>query len=154
MINRANLVIAKAPGITDDIALRDRLVGEAKFLRAWAYFELVSQWGDVPVYTEPVTSSVDFKGKSPAADIYTLIISDVTDAVAKLPANYGSSDRGRATKGAANTLLGKVQMQKGDYAAAKAALLQVYGQYSLVNFLWNFDGDIKSDGGRAHYRWS
>jgi len=148
MINRANLVISKAPGITDNTVLRDRLVGEAKFLRAWAYFELVSQWGDVPVYTEPITSSVDFKGKSPAADVYTLIISDVTDAVAKLPANYANSDRGRATKGAANTLLGKVQMQKGDYAAAKAALLQVYGQYSLVNFLWNFDGDIKEDGGQ------
>ncbi|HEX6171125.1 MAG TPA: RagB/SusD family nutrient uptake outer membrane protein [Chitinophagaceae bacterium] len=148
MINRANLVISKAPGITDNTTLRDRLVGEAKFLRAWAYFELVSQWGDVPVYTEPITSSTEFKGKSPAADIYTLIISDVTDAVAKLPANYSSADRGRATKGAANTLLGKVQMQKGDYAAAKTALLQVYGQYSLVNFLWNFDGDIKSDGGQ------
>ena len=148
MINRANLVISKAPGITDNTTLRDRLVGEAKFLRAWAYFELVSQWGDVPVYTEPITSSTEFKGKSPAADIYTLIISDVTDAVAKLPANYSSADRGRATKGAANTLLGKVQMQKGDYAAAKTALLQVYGQYSLVSFLWNFDGDIKSDGGQ------
>ena len=147
MINRANLVLSKAPGVTDNTALRDRLVGEAKFLRGWAYFELVSQWGDVPVYTEPITSSTDFRGKTPAADIYTLIISDVTDAVAKLPASYGSSDRGRATKGAANTLLGKVQMQKGDYAAAKTALLQVYGQYSLVNFLWNFDGDIKSDGG-------
>ena len=147
MINRANLVISKAPGITDNTALRDRLVGEAKFLRAWAYFELVSQWGDVPVYTEPITSSVEFKGKSPAADIYTLIISDLTDATAKLPASYGSSDNGRATKWAAYTLLGKAQMQKGDYAAAKTALLQVYGKFSLVNFLWNFDGDIKSDGG-------
>ena len=148
MINRANLVLSKAPGITDNTSLRDRLVGEARFLRAWAYFELVSQWGDVPVYTEPITSSTEFKGKSTAAEIYTLIISDVTDAVAKLPASYTSADRGRATKGAANTLLGKVQMQKGDYGAAKTALLQVYGQYSLVNFLWNFDGDIKSDGGQ------
>ena len=90
----------------------------------------------------------DFKGKSPAADIYAFIISDLTDAVAKLPANYGASDQGRATKGAANALLGRVQMQKGDYAAAKTALLQVYGKYSLVNFSWNFDGDIKSDGGQ------
>ena len=147
MINRANLVLSKAPGITDNTALRDRLVGEAKFLRAWAYFELVSQWGDVPVYTDPITSSVDFKGKSPAADIYTLIINDLTDATAKLPVSYGASDNGRATKWAAYTLLGKVQMQKGDYAAAKTALLQVYGKFSLVNFLWNFDGDIKSDGG-------
>jgi len=148
MINRANMVLSKAPGVTDNIALRDRLVGEAKFLRAWAYFELVSQWGDVPLYTEPIKSSTDFKAKSPTADIYSLVIADLTDAVAKLPASYGSSDNGRATKGAANSMLGKVLMQKGDYAAAKTALLQVYGKYSLVdNYLWNFDGDIRDDNG-------
>ncbi|KAK6033541.1 SusD family protein [Ostertagia ostertagi] len=146
MINRANLVLSKAPGVTDNTTLRDRLVGETKFLRAWAYFELVSQWGDVPLYTEPITSSTGFKGKSPAADIYALVIADLTDATAKLPASYGSSDNGRATKYAAYSLLGKVQMQKGDYAAAKTALLQVYGKYSLVaNYQWNFDGDIKDD---------
>src|SRR6188474_410977 len=76
MINRANQVIAKAPDVTDNTALRDRLAGEAKFLRGWAYFELVSQWGDVPLYTETVTSSIGFKGKSPAADIYAFIIKD------------------------------------------------------------------------------
>jgi starch-binding outer membrane protein, SusD/RagB family len=146
MINRANLVLSKAPGVTDNTALRDRLVGEAKFLRAWAYFELVSQWGDVPLYTESVTSATGFKGKSPAADIYTFIISDLNDAVSKLPASYSASDNGRATKGAANALLGRVQMQKGDYAAAKTALLQLYGKYTLTdNYLWNFDGDIRDD---------
>lgn len=150
MINRANLVIEKAPGVTDNTALRDRVVGEAKFLRAWAYFELVSQWGDVPLYTEPITSSTGFKGKSPAADIYALVTEDLTEAAQKLPASYGASDNGRATSGAANSLLGRVQMQKGDYAAAKAALLQVYGKYSLVaNYLWNFDGDIKDDQGNT-----
>lgn len=147
MINRANLVLSKAPGVTDNTALRDRLVGEAKFLRAWAYFELVSQWGDVPLYTETVTSATGFKGKSPAADIYTFIVSDLTDAAAKLPPSHGSSDNGRATKGAANSLLGRVLMQKGDYTAAKAALLQVYNKYSLVNYQWNFDGDARDDAG-------
>ncbi len=148
MINRANQIIGKAPEVTDNVDLRDRLVGEAKFLRAWAYYELVSQWGDVPLYTETVTSATGYQPKSPAADIYAFIITDLGDAVAKLPVAYGSSDNGRATKGAANTLLGRVQMQKGDYAAAKTALLQVYGKYSLVpNYLWNFDGDIKDDGG-------
>lgn len=143
MINRANLVLLKAPGVTDNVALRDQLVGEAKFLRAWAYFELVSQWGDVPLYTESVTSATGYKGKSPAADIYASIISDLTDAVQKLPQN--AAQQGRVTKGAANALLGKVQMQKGDYAAAKAALLEVYGKYSLVpNYSDNFDGDIYS----------
>src|SRR4030095_10308622 len=51
MINRANVVLQKAPDITDNPALRDRLIGEAQFLRGWAYYELVSQWGDVPLIT-------------------------------------------------------------------------------------------------------
>lgn len=142
MINRANLVLSKAPGVTDNTALRDVLIGEAKFLRAWAYFELVSMWGDVPMYTEVVANVTDYKGKSPAADVYALIISDLTAAAQALPQT--ASQLGRATKGAANALLGKVQMQKGDYAAAKTALLAVYGKYSLVPFSDNFDGDVYS----------
>ncbi len=142
MINRANLVISKGPAVTDNTALRDVTIGEAKFLRAWAYFELVSMWGDVPLYTEPVTSATGYKAKSPAADIYTLIIADLTDASSKLPATAATA--GRATSGAANALLGRVELQKGDYAAAEAALLKVYGKYSLVaNFSDNFDGDVK-----------
>ena len=141
MINRANLVLSKAPDVTDDVAQRDISVGEAEFLRAWAYFELVSQWGDVPLYTEPVTSASGYQAKSPAADIYAFIISDLTDAASKLP--DVQSQAGRATKGAAYAMLGRVQMQKGDYAAAKTALLQDYGKYSLVPFSNNFDGDIK-----------
>lgn len=141
IINRANLVIFKGPEVTDNTALRDISIGEAEFLRAWAYFELVSMWGDVPLYNEPVTTASGYKGKSPAADIYAQIISDLTDAASKLPPN--ASQQGRATSGAANTLLGKVQMQKGDYAAAKEALLKVYGKYSLApDFLDNFDGDV------------
>lgn len=141
MINRANLVISKAPDVTDNTASRDVSVGEAKFLRAWAYFELVSMWGDVPLYTEPVASASDFKPKSAAAEIYALIVSDLTDAATKLPAV--ASQLGRATSGAANALLGRVQMQAGDYNAAKEALLKVYGKYSLVPFLHNFDGDVR-----------
>jgi hypothetical protein len=149
MINRANVVIAKAPNVNDNATLRDRVVGEAKFLRAWAYFELVSQWGDVPMFTEPVASSTAFKGKEPAANIYTLIISDLTDAVAKLPTSYTGSDLGRATKYAAYALLGRVQLQKGDYTAAKTALLNLYNKFTLVPFLWNFDGDFNAAGVKA-----
>lgn len=141
MINRANLVISKAPDVTDNVPLRDVTVGEAEFLRAWAYFELASQWGDVPLYTETVSSATGYKPKSPVADVYTLIISDLTDAASKLP--EVQSQQGRATKGAAYALLGRVQMQKGDYAAAKTALLQDYGKYTLVPFPDNFDGDVK-----------
>lgn len=147
MINRANLVLSKAPDVTDNVALRDRVVGEAKFLRAWAYFELVSQWGEVPLYSESVTSATGFKGKSSVDEIYALIISDLTEAAQKLPESYSAADNGRATKGAANAMMGRVQMQKGDYTAAKTALLQVYNKYSLVPYLWNFDGDVRDDAG-------
>lgn len=145
MINRANLVISKAPGVTDNVGLRDVTVGEAEFLRAWAYFELVTMWGDVPLYTEPVSSATGYKGKSSAADIYSLIISDLTDAASKLPAT--AAQQGRATSGAANALLGKVEMQMGDYNAAKTALSQVYGKYTLTpNYSDNFDGDVQIGG--------
>ncbi|MDO6430318.1 RagB/SusD family nutrient uptake outer membrane protein [Flavitalea sp. BT771] len=143
IINRTNVVITKGTDVKDDPAARDVIIGEAKFLRAWAYFELVTMWGDVPIYTEPVTTATGYKGKSPAADVYTLIISDLTDAVAKLP-DIHSKD-GRATKDAANFLLGKVLMQKGDYAGAKTALMQLYNKYQLTdNYLDNFDGDVKA----------
>jgi hypothetical protein len=143
MINRANLVIAKAPGVTDNPAAAKTILGEAEFLRAWAYFELVSMWGDVPLYKVPVTTATGYLAKSPAADVYALIISDLTDAVTKLP-DIRSTD-GHATKDAANFLLGKVNMQKGDYAAAKTALGTLYNtKYSLNNnFLDNFDGDVQ-----------
>lgn len=147
MINRANTALSKAPGVTDNTALRDQLVGEAKFLRAWAYYELVSQWGDVPLYTETVSSPTGYKGKSPAQEIYTLIISDLTEAAQALP--VAPSQQGRVTRGTANALLGRVLIQKGDYAAAKEALLKVVnsGRYKLVdNFLHNFDGDVMSNG--------
>jgi len=142
MISRANLVISKGPGVKDDPAARDIIVGEAKFLRAWAYFELVTMWGDVPLYTTPDTTTGGFKAKSPAADVYAQITADLTDAAAKLPT--GHSTDGRATSDAANFLLGKTLMQKGDYAGAKTALLNLYGKYNLVdNFLDNYDGDVK-----------
>jgi hypothetical protein len=49
VIHRANTVTDNAPGITDNNAVRDNLVGEAKFLRGWAYYELASMWGSVPI---------------------------------------------------------------------------------------------------------
>ncbi len=135
MINRANGVIQKAPDVTDNTALRDRVLGEAKFLRAWAYFELVSQWGEVPLYTEPITSGTGFKPKAKVDELYTQIVADLTDAAAKLPGTYDVVNRGRATKGAANAMLGRVLMQKGDYAGAKTALLAVKnsGLYGLTD---------------------
>jgi starch-binding outer membrane protein, SusD/RagB family len=124
MIHRANTVIENGPGVTDNTSLRDRCVAEAKFLRAWAYFELVSQWGPVPVYKETVKSPEGYQPRSKEEDIYAFIIQDLTEAAAVLPGR-SATDKGRATHAAANALLGRVLMQKGDYAAAKTALLKI-----------------------------
>lgn len=140
VIHRSNTVIDNGPNITDNTALRDRCVGEAKFLRGWAYFELVTMWGPVPVYTTQVTAPDQFQARKSVDSVYIQIIKDLTEAAAALPATI--ADQGRATKGAANALLGRVYMQKGDYASAKTALQAVMnaGIYSLVeNYSYNFD---------------
>ena len=77
LIHRANTVIQNGPGVTDNDALRDRCVAEAKFLRGWAYFDLVSQWGRVPVYTSTVTGADSYQPRAKEDDVYAQIISDL-----------------------------------------------------------------------------
>lgn len=133
VIHRANTVIVNGPAVTDNTASRDRNVAEAKFLRGWAYFELVSMWGPVPLYTKPVSSATDFQPRVATDQVYTQIIADLKDAAAVLLPAYTGADLGRVTKGAANAMLGRVYMQRGDYAGAKTALLDVYnsGLYEI-----------------------
>lgn len=168
VIHRANTVTDNAPLVTDNTALRDRLVGEAKFLRAWAYFDLVSQWGSVPLYKTTAKSPTDYQPKAKLEDIYAFIVKDLQDAAAILPGKSGT-DKGRATAAAANAMLGRVLMQSGDYAAAKAALLKVPtsgadGYALTARFLDNFEEEtefnnesifemIYSDKGDNNFNW-
>ncbi len=142
MIHRANTVIVNAPNVTDNDAARDRYVAEAKFFRGWAFYELVSQWGAVPLYTTPVTTPDQYSPRVSEDMVYTQAIQDLTDAANTLPSTYAAkSDQGRPTAGAANAMLGRVYMQKGDYASAKTALDKVAksGMYHLVdNYMDNF----------------
>lgn len=153
-INRANAVIDNVPKIDMDATLRDRIVGEAKFLRALHYFNLVRLFGGVPLETKE-TSSLDSlqKPRSTAAETYDFIIKDLQDAIAVLPAasTYGSTDIGRASRGAAKTLLAKVYMQRvgtgdgtpADWQSALTLLQDVDATegYSLVpTYSWLFDG--------------
>lgn len=135
VIHRANTVIGSAPNVTDNDAVRDQCVAEAKFFRAWAYFELLTLWGPVPVYTTVVSAPDQFQPRVPEEGVYAQIIKDLTEAAAVLKPSYGAADQGRITSGAANAMLGRTHLQKGDYAAAKEALLKVTGAglYRLVN---------------------
>jgi hypothetical protein len=147
VIFRANIVLDNAPSVTDDVAIKDRRVGEAKFMRAWAYFDLVSQWGAVPLYTTTVKSPSEYQPRADVAAVYAVIIKDLQDAAAVLPGKSGT-DKGRATNAAANALLGRVLMQNGDYGGAKAALLKIPtsgadGYQLTARFLDNFEEETE-----------
>jgi hypothetical protein len=122
------------------------LVGEAQYLRAWAYFELVTFWGGVPLYDNYVTSVEGSMPRATAAQVYESIIANLNDAISALPESYTGADKGRATKGAAQTLLAKVYMQMNDYAKAKPLVKSVIdsGIYGLVdNFNDNFNEETE-----------
>ncbi|MFD2822149.1 RagB/SusD family nutrient uptake outer membrane protein [Lacinutrix iliipiscaria] len=100
-------------------------VGEAKFLRALSYFKLVRVFGDVPVNLSPAPSTTDTSilERQPADDVYNnVIIPDLTDAIAALDTEIVD---GRASKYAAQGLLGKVYVQRGNFASAEPHLAAV-----------------------------
>src|SRR5256884_2935835 len=134
-INRANTVLDRVPGITMDPTLRDRLLNEARFLRANSYFNLVRWFGEVPLLEHEV-KSLDGLGvsRAPAADVYALIVSDLQQAAAGLPASYTGSDIGRVTSGAAGARLAKVHLTRQDWAnaAQTAGQLIASGRYTLL----------------------
>ncbi|MBO0949170.1 RagB/SusD family nutrient uptake outer membrane protein [Fibrella forsythiae] len=136
LIHRANVVIDKAATATAlTAAVSTQAVGEAKFLRAWAYFDLVSMWGGVPLYKSYVTSLAGAAARAPEADVYAFVVADLKAAQDALPATYDASNQGRATKGAAQMLLARVYMQQGDYTNAKVELQKVIssGLYQLAS---------------------
>jgi hypothetical protein len=144
MIHRANVVITNGAALTvpsGDQPLLDRYIAEATFLRGFAYYNLGALWGGVPLYDTYFDSFDDAKPRSTQTETFNFALADANAASLVLPASYGSSDLGRATKGAALTLAGKISLCKGDYTAAKTALEAVknLGVYSLVdNFYDNF----------------
>jgi len=136
-IGRANFVIdneSNFENISSSVATAR--LGEARFLRALCYFNLVTKYGEIPLVltTEPQVGGTP---KSSIADVYGAIVEDLEYATTNLPAK-GVQETGRATSGAAWALLGKVLLQSGDAGGAKTALSNVTG-YSLVdNYRDNF----------------
>jgi hypothetical protein len=141
-INRANIVLDRVPPIVMDTVQRNRVLGEAHYLRALMNFELVRMFGDIPLIEHEAKSVADAQvPRTPAAQVYALIVSDLQAAAATLPPSYSGSDLGRATSGAATALLAKVYLNQKDYAnAAKyAGQVMASGRYSLnTQWLDNF----------------
>ncbi len=146
-ISRANAAINNIPNITMDETLKSRFIAEARFLRALYYFNLVRFFGDVPLITKLETIEDALGPRIPKDQIYQQIIDDLSFAETNLPLrkDYGSKDEGRATKGAAKILLGKVYLTKGDFPKAKDKLAEVveaestYGYGLVPNYADNWN---------------
>ncbi|HEX2207954.1 MAG TPA: RagB/SusD family nutrient uptake outer membrane protein [Longimicrobium sp.] len=131
-IFRANQVIAYVPGIQMNTATRDRIVGEAQFIRALMYFNLVNLYGGVPLVVEPPVPS-DRPAEGTPEEIWALIESDLNAARSVLPPSYSGNDVGRATRGAAAALLGRAHLMQREWGAASQAFSQVIGgPYTLL----------------------
>ena len=145
-ISKVNLVLASIDAVDMDANLKARYKMEMEFLRAYFYFDLVRVFGGVPLVTAPITNIQDsYKmGRETKENVYAQIIKDLTDAEG-LPQSYTGDDIGRATKGAAKALLGKVYLTLNDYAKAETKLKEVIdlNQYALLE---NDPGNLNING--------
>ena len=145
VVNRANDVIARTPGIPMDTVRRNDIVGNARFLRAQAYFELVRSFGDLPLFLAPTNASSKLTPtRTPAAQIYGQIVQDLRYAEANcLPENkIVQANKGRVSSGAASAMLARVYLTRAasatpsptDYADGLAKCNQVInsGLYRLL----------------------
>lgn len=135
IIARANQVLALIGGVDFDAPAKSNLKGQALFLRALSYFELVQFFGKVPLHLTPVSSFGEAALPLSSVDsIYDQIIADASEAASLLP-NKAEQGPGRATSGAAKTLLGNVYVVLKEYASAETVLKEVVnsGKYSLIS---------------------
>lgn len=115
-----------------------RYIAEIKYLRGFYYFHLVRCFGDVPLVTKKIESydeAFEQNKRTPKQEVYEQIVSDLNDAKENLPKNYSAEDQGRATEGAARTLLAKVLMWLDQYGDAASELEEVVnsGEYALLD---------------------
>lgn len=143
-VSRANQALEQVPNIPEvDAGLKERLLGQAYFLRALAYFNLTTNLDNVPLILEVPQGSESFYPSNADVKqetIYAQVQSDLENAIPKLPVNYAgvsgpdNGQVGRATKGAAQSLLGKLHLYLGDYAKADEYFAEVInsGEYALA----------------------
>ncbi len=156
-VSRANYALDNLPSVTWDPAVRDRLIGEASFIRAYFYWYLVRLYGGVPLFTTSVNPSEFGNAKRASLnECYALIASDLKKAIELLPEKsaISAAETGRVSKGAARALLARIYMyQIGTDIQNTVTWQEVYdltnavitsGEYRLVsNYakLWEIENE-------------
>ena len=142
-INKANLVIRDFEAAPDDMFSeynKAQMIGEAKFIRAYSYFELVKTFGGVPLYTSVLELDHERLGRSSAEEVYAAIEKDLEEAAAVLPSkgevkNYMEQYAGRITRGAVYAMQTRVYLYQKKYEQVRQAAKNLFdlGEYSLVD---------------------
>lgn len=149
-IYRCNLILQNAENVEMSADQRTKIVGQAAFMRALSYFNLVRLWGKVPLITHTQTVEEARNNKrAEISDIYSQIIDDLTTAKG-LPAAWPDAERGRVTSYAAQSLLAKVYLYMGNYQSVITELTPVVTaiktgkQLALVPMPQTFPNDLKT----------
>lgn len=125
IISRANEFIQDIANANVTDAVKEQMTAEAKFLRGYAYSDLITYFGDVPLITKVLSLSDAYVSRTPKSEVLTQILSDFDDASSVLPISYSGSDIGRATKGAALAYKAKILLYNQQWADAALAAKQV-----------------------------
>jgi hypothetical protein len=131
---RANVLLQKLADVPMDDTEKARFTAEAKFLRAYFYFDLVRLFKNVPLLLEPVNvdKMYDIEQASPA-DVYAQIIKDIKEALPVLPNKVPGTEAARMTAGAAHALLGRVYLWQEKFTEAAQELAIVNGTPGVMN---------------------
>ena len=143
-ILRTNLILEKVPNVASiSPAIKNRSLGEGRFLRALYYYHLVRVFGDVPQYTNAISvAEASVIKRAPKAQVYAQIIVDLKLAETLLPNTNSVNDKGRATAGAAKSLLAAVYLTLGDKTNAAAKAKEVIDNRATYGYdLWADYGD-------------
>ncbi|MEN8155906.1 MAG: RagB/SusD family nutrient uptake outer membrane protein [Bacteroidota bacterium] len=135
VIFRTNMVLSRVPEIEMDEVRRNQILGEAYFLRGYAFFECAIAWGNVPIITEPLEDY--YIPNNPSEEVWAQVISDLEQAIELLPekSEWPANQIGRATKGAAIALLGKTHLYRHEFQEAEDIFrpLVESGEYTLAS---------------------
>ncbi len=149
VISNCNVILSRIDGVEMDASLKSRITGEALFIRSLMFYHLAIAFGNIPLQLEPFVSGDELTQVDQTTVLNQLIV-DLAEAEAGLPVAYSGSDIGRATKGAAATLLAKVLLTTGDDAAAATVLRRIisdYGYELLDDYadLWGVGNENKAE---------
>lgn len=145
VIANSNVILNRIESVEMDNSIKERITGEALFLRSLMYYHLAVAYGNIPLQLTPFNPG-DELNQVDANTVYAQLILDLEKAENLLPVSYSSSEKGRATKGAAATLLAKVQLIVGQDDAAEVVLRRIinsYGYRLLDNYadLWGSENE-------------